>query len=71
MKQSRRTFLKTSALGAAGLAIGGKGMSAKSYTNIIGSNDRINVAIIGMGRRLEAYVEPVRNKKNNEAARYF
>lgn len=45
MKQSRRTFLKSSAIGAVGLAIGGMGMSSKSYANIIGSNDRINVAI--------------------------
>ena len=71
MKQSRRTFLKTSAIGAAGLAIGGRGMSSKSYANIIGSNDRINVALIGMGRRLEAFVVPISKKENNARLTYL
>ena len=44
----RRDFIKTSLLGAAGLAIGGKGFSARSYASIIGSNERINIAVIGI-----------------------
>jgi hypothetical protein len=43
----RREFIKKSALGTAGLTIGGLGFSSKSYNEIIGSNDRINVAVIG------------------------
>lgn len=46
---TRREFIKKSALGTAGLAIGGMGFSAHSYRSIIGSNDRINVASIGLG----------------------
>ncbi len=45
----RREFVKKGALGAAGLAIGGLGFSARSYGSISGSNDRINVAVIGLG----------------------
>lgn len=44
----RREFIKTSLLGATGITIGGMGFSAKSYGSIIGSNERINVAVIGI-----------------------
>src|SRR5690554_1070721 len=44
----RRDFIKKSTLGAAGIAIGAKGFSAKSYASIIGSNDRVNMAVIGI-----------------------
>ncbi|MFA5533598.1 MAG: Gfo/Idh/MocA family oxidoreductase [Mariniphaga sp.] len=45
---ARREFLKKSLAGTAGIAIGGIGFSAKSYASIIGANDRINLAIIGI-----------------------
>ena len=41
----RRGFIKKSLVGAAGLAVG---LNARSYANIIGANDRINLAIIGI-----------------------
>jgi predicted dehydrogenase len=44
----RRDFIRQSALGTAGLAIGGMGFTAKSYASIIGANDRINMAVIGI-----------------------
>jgi predicted dehydrogenase len=44
----RRDFIKKSALGYAGIAIGGMGFSSKSYASIIGANDRINVAVVGI-----------------------
>lgn len=44
----RREFIKKSALGSAGIVIGGMGFSAKAYASIIGANDRINVAVIGI-----------------------
>ena len=43
--------MKTIAAGSAGIAIGGLGFSAKSYGNIIGSNDRVNVGIVGFSDR--------------------
>lgn len=35
MESSRRSFIKKSAIGAAGLTIGGMGMTAKSYGGIL------------------------------------
>ena len=38
---TRRDFLKHSALGAAGLTIGGLGFSTESFANIMGANEKI------------------------------
>lgn len=67
MSYDRRDFLKKVTAGAAGIVVGGSamGMSAKSYGRIIGSNDRLNVAIAGLGRRLSAYYEPIAMKEAN------
>jgi predicted dehydrogenase len=64
---SRRNFIKKTALGGAGIAVAGStmGMSAKSYRRIIGSNERIRVAIAGLGRRLGAFYEPIAKKEAN------
>lgn len=59
--QSRRNFIKTTAAATAGL-----GFSASSYANIVGANDRLNVAVIGMngrGRALMASANGVDNCK--------
>ncbi len=47
----RRDFIRKSVLGTAGIAIAGRGFSAKSYASIIGANDRINIAVVGTGGR--------------------
>jgi predicted dehydrogenase len=67
MSSDRRDFLKKVTAGAAGVALGGSamGMPARSYSRIIGANDRLGVAIIGLGRRLGAYYEPVSMKEAN------
>ncbi len=44
---SRRNFIKKAALGTAGLSL----ISAKSFSNIIGSNKQLNVAMLGCGGR--------------------
>jgi predicted dehydrogenase len=44
----RREFLKQSALGTAGIAIGGLGLNANIYSAIVGANERINIALIGI-----------------------
>jgi predicted dehydrogenase len=44
----RRDFIKTGVLGTAGIAIGGMGFSARSYSSIAGANERINLAVIGI-----------------------
>jgi len=50
---TRREFIQKSALGAAGLTLG-----AKSYSRIIGSNDRVRVAIVGYSDRFRASLSP-------------
>ncbi len=47
----RREFIKKSILGTAGIAIGGMGFNASSYGSIIGSNERITLAVIGIRGR--------------------
>jgi predicted dehydrogenase len=44
----RREFIKKSVIGTAGITIGGIGFSAKSYASIMGANERINLAVIGI-----------------------
>src|SRR5580658_1822398 len=61
---TRREFLDTVAVGAAGLAIAS---SAKSYGQIMGSNDRLNFAVIGLNQRAYAHLSSL--KANKDAAR--
>lgn len=61
---TRREFLDSLALGAAGLAIG---TTAKSYARILGSNDRLNFAVIGLNSRGYAHLSSL--KANQKAAR--
>ena len=61
---NRRDFLDGLATGAAGLAIGS---TAKSYGQIIGSNDRVNFAIIGL--RWRGYAHLAGLKANKDTAR--
>ncbi len=50
---TRRNFLKKTALGTAAVTFGGvlPGFSAKSYANIMGANDKIRTAAIGVNSR--------------------
>jgi predicted dehydrogenase len=51
--ENRRDFIKKVAITTAGIAVADKifATSAKSYRNIIGANDRLHVAIIGVNGR--------------------
>ena len=71
MDKKRRKFIQNTALGTAGLMMGGASLSAQSYRNIIGANDRLNVAVIGLGRRLNGYTEPLSKKSNNVKLAYL
>ncbi len=70
---SRRNFIKKTTLGGAGIAVAGSamGMTAKSYSRIMGSNERIHVAIAGLGRRLGAFYEPIAKKEANVELLYL
>ncbi|MBL7764015.1 MAG: Gfo/Idh/MocA family oxidoreductase [Chitinophagaceae bacterium] len=51
MKNSRRHFLKQTAIAGAGVFIAKTGWSAQSYRRIIGANDRVRVGVVGFSDR--------------------
>ena len=59
---TRREFVQKTALGAAGLTFGAKGISgvlnAKSYSRVIGANDRVRVGIVGYSDRFRQALSP-------------
>jgi predicted dehydrogenase len=61
---TRREFLSTSAAGAAGLALTS---TAKSYGQIMGANERLNFAVIGLNGRAYAHLSSL--KANQKDAR--
>lgn len=65
--KDRRNFLKKVTIGTTGMAMAGTamGMPAKSYSRIIGANDRLHVAIAGLGRRIGAFYDPIARPESN------
>jgi predicted dehydrogenase len=51
MKNSRRLFIKNSALAGAGVLTAKAGWTATSYNRIIGANDRVRVGVVGFSDR--------------------
>ncbi len=70
---TRRNFIKKTTLAGAGITIGSSAMAmtAKSYNNIIGSNERLNVALAGLGRRMGAFTQPIGLKESNVKMLYL
>ncbi|MDD7885463.1 Gfo/Idh/MocA family protein [Flavivirga sp. 57AJ16] len=70
---SRRNFIKKTTVAAIGMSLPSSinAMTAKSYNNILGANDRVNVAIQGLGRRYGAYIPAIVNKENNVRLKYL
>lgn len=67
--EKRRDFIKKGIIGTAGLAIGGMGFSAKSYASILGANDRINIAVIGINGRGQAHIDAWSKLKDSHNVR--
>src|ERR1035438_1357392 len=61
MMVTRREFLDALAVGAAGLAVG---TTARSYAQIMGSNDRLNLAVIGLNGRGYAHLSSLKANKS-------
>lgn len=59
---TRREFLDTVAVGAAGLAVGS---TAKSYAQILGANDRLNFGVIGLHSRAYAHLSALKANSNS------
>src|SRR6187431_2133282 len=51
MSNSRRVFIKNSAMAATGAYLAGMGLSAASYSRIIGANDRVRMGVVGFSDR--------------------
>jgi predicted dehydrogenase len=51
---TRRDFVKKTALGTAGITLG-----AKSYSRVLGANDRVRVGIVGYSDRFRGALSPV------------
>jgi len=54
-QNSRRDFMKTATLGAAGVVVGSR---ASSFANILGANDRVRVGIVGYSDRCRQALIP-------------
>ncbi len=59
---TRREFIDALAVGTAGLAVS---TTAKSYAQILGSNDRLNFAVIGLNSRAYAHLSALKANKAN------
>jgi predicted dehydrogenase len=68
MDKNRRKFIKNSMTGAAAISFGGilPGFSAKSYAGIIGANEKITVAMMGVNSRGLALAKNFARQKNCE-----
>ena len=66
--QNRRNFIKQVAAGSVGVAVGGSayGFSAKSYNRIIGANELVRVATIGVHSRGNSMGGTFAGQKNAE-----
>jgi len=64
---TRREFLDTLASGTAGLAIAS---TARSYGQIMGANDRLNFAVIGLHSRAYAHLSALKANKSSARIAY-
>jgi len=66
MKNTRRDFIKKSAIGTAGVAMGGMALTSKSYARIPGANDKIRVGVVGFSNRFKNSLSPAFLAHNKE-----
>lgn len=62
--KTRRDFIKKTAAGSAALSLGGLIMPSMGYSNILGANDKINVAVIGVRSRAKAHFVAINQDPN-------
>lgn len=61
---TRRDFIKKTSAGTAAVTLGGLVLPHMGYANILGANDRINVAVIGVRSRAKAHVKAIHQYPN-------
>ena len=68
MEEDRRSFLKKALTGAAAISMGGilPGFNAGSYRNIMGSSERITIAVMGVNSRGMALARSFARQENVE-----
>jgi hypothetical protein len=64
MKTNRRKFLKISFVSAAGISIASKNIAFDGASRIIGANDSINVAVIGVRGHGKTHIHAYKNEPN-------
>lgn len=65
---NRRTFITQTGTVAAGITLGAGSASAKSYSRIMGSNEKIRVGFIGVGNRGTQVMHEFMNEPDCEVA---
>ena len=70
MENSRRNFIKNTTIGTAALTVGGvlPGFSAKSYSRIVGANNKILVSMMGVNSRGKALASNFARQENCDVA---
>ena len=66
--EKRRGFIRKMAITSAGFTLGANAFSAKSYSNIIGANEKIHAAIIGLNGRGGSMAKTFVQQKNVDVA---
>ena len=68
MNNSRRDFLKKTALGTAGISVAGFASTAKARAGVKGANDKLLFAVVGLNGRGRAHVAAIAACENVEIA---
>ena len=70
MENSRRNFIKNMAATTSFVSLGGiaYGFTAKSYSRIIGANDRITVGVMGTNGRGRGMARNFASRENTEVS---
>ncbi|MFT6369596.1 MAG: hypothetical protein ACJAWH_000675, partial [Maribacter sp.] len=64
MTNNRRDFIKKTTAGSLALTLGGLPFSAMANARILGANDHINCAVIGVRSRAKAHVRAIHANTN-------
>ena len=68
---NRRDFLKKTSLAGAGLALGATAMTTESYGRIMGANERMNFAVVGVRSRGKAHLSSLAACKKDARVTHF
>jgi predicted dehydrogenase len=64
MEKTRRKFIKSALMGSAGIGLAPAALSAKNYRQVVGANDRVNFAVVGLYGRGKALLDAAAKAEN-------